>query len=187
MISLPHALPYIRIGTSSLALCEPDWLAETLANAADGTDVPPWMAQDISRGVESYLANHYKGSVIDSEDLFARIERTLAALGLEHVAAKIDKTPPPVRISLSELARRAGSGYELAFFRLLEEQLLSAAAGGATVVEVHGVRNGVRRLVATKKWTGRCERLLAEITAFVSGLRERCAPLRPDLHLVIAS
>lgn len=187
MISLPSALPYIRIGTSSLALCEPDWLAETLTNAADGTDVPDWMARDISRGVESFLANHYKGTFIDSEDLFARIEKTLAALGLDHVAAKIDKTPPPVRISLSELARRAGTGYELAFFRLLEEQLRSAAAGGATVVEVHGIRNGVRRLVSTKKWTGRCDTLLREITEYVGSLGERFAPLRPELRLVIAS
>ncbi len=186
MICLPHSLPYIRIGASSLALCEPDWLAETLTNAASGTDVPAWMARDISRGVESYLANHYQGSVIDSDDLFARIEKTLAALGLDHVAAKIDKTPPPVRISLSDLARRAGAGYELAFFRLLEEQWRSAAAGGANVVEVHGIRNGVRRLVSTRKWTGRCESLKREITEFVRGLRERYAPLRPDLQLVIA-
>jgi hypothetical protein len=110
MISLPHALPYIRIGSSSLALCESDWLAETLSNAASGTDVPDWMARDISRGVESYLANHFHGTVIDSADLFARIEKTLMSLGLDHVAAKIDRTPPPVRISLTDLARRAGSG-----------------------------------------------------------------------------
>ncbi|HRQ91193.1 MAG TPA: hypothetical protein PLA50_20555, partial [Bacteroidia bacterium] len=149
MISLPHALPYIRIGRSSLALCEPEWLSDTLTNAADGTDLPAWMAQDISRGVEHYLMNHYKGTVIDSDDLFERIVRTLSSLGLDHVAAKIDKTPPPVRISLNELARRAGAGYELVFFRLLEDQLKAAANGGATVVEVHGLQSSVRRLVST--------------------------------------
>lgn len=186
MISLPHAMPYIRIGRSSLALCESDWLNETLTNAASGTDVPEWMALDISRGVERFLANHYKGSVIDSEDLFARIEKTLLSLGLGHVAAKIDKTPPPVRISLSELARRAGAGYELAFFNLLDEQLQSAVSGGASVVEVHGLRNSVRRLVATKKWTPRCEHLMGEITAFVGGARERASRISPGLNLVIA-
>jgi hypothetical protein len=187
MIALPHSLPYIRIGSSSLALCESDWLTETLTNAASGTDVPQWMAKDISRGVESFLMKHYKGTVIDSEELFARIEKTLTSLGLNHVAAKINKTPPPVRISLSELARRAGTGYELAFFHLLEEQLQSAATGGATTVECHGLRNGVRRLVSTKKWTGRCEVLKTEITDFVDLMRERVATVRPDLTLVIAS
>ena len=187
MIALPHALPYIRIGSSSLALCESDWLTDTLTNAASGTDVPDWMARDISRGVESFLIKHYKGTVIDSDDLFARIEKTLTSLGLNHVAAKIDKTPPPVRVSLSELARRAGTGYELAFFHLLEEQLKSAATGGATTVECHGMRNCVRRLVSTKKWSGRCEVLKVEITDFVDQMRERVAPARPDLTLVIAS
>ena len=187
MISLPHSLPYIRIGSSSLALCEPEWLSDTLSNAASGTDVPDWMVRDISRGVESFLANHYKGSVIDSDDLFARIEKTLESLGLDHVAAKIDKTPPPVRISLSELVRRAGTGYELAFFRLLDEQVQSAASGGACLVEVHGLHRGVRRLVATKKWTARCETLKGEITAFVGEMRNRVAEISPGLHLVIAS
>ncbi len=187
MISLPHALPYIRIGSSSLALCESDWLAETLSNAASGTDVPDWMARDISRGVESSLANHFQGTVIDSADLFARIEKTLMSLGLDHVAAKIDRTPPPVRISLTDLARRAGSGYELAFFRLLEDQLHSAVTGGASIVEVHGLERGVRRLVSTKKWTGRCEVLKHEITDFVSEVRSRVNRIRPDLSLVIAS
>jgi hypothetical protein len=187
MIALPHALPYIRIGSSSLALCESDWLTETFTNAASGTDVPDWMARDISRGVESFLMKHYKGTVIDSEDLFARIEKTLTSLGLNHVAAKINKTLPPVRISLNELARRAGAGYELAFFHLLEEQLKSAATGGATTVECHGLRNSVRRLTSTKKWSGRCEVLKTEITDFVDQMRERVAAVRPDLTLVIAS
>ncbi len=187
MIALPHSLPYIRIGSSSLALCESHWLTETLTNAASGTDVPQWMAMDISRGVESFLIKHYKGTVIDSDDLFARIEKTLMSLGLNHVAAKINKTPPPVRISLSELARRAGTGYELAFFRLLEEQVKSATTGGATTVECHGLRNGVRRLVSTRKWTGRCETLKTEITEFVEQMRERVALANPDLTLMIAS
>jgi hypothetical protein len=187
MIALPHALPFIRIGSSSLALCESDWLTATLTKAARDTDVPAWMAQDISRGVESYLIKHFKGTVIDSADLFARIEKTLSSLGLDHVAERIDKTPPPVRISLSELARRAGTGYELAFFHLLEEQLKSAAFGGAKVVECHGLRNGVRRLASTKKWTGRCDLLVSEITDFVERMRERVAMIRPDLTLMIAS
>lgn len=187
MISLPHSLPYIRIGASSLALCEPEWLSDTLTKAARETDVPAWMAEDISRGVENFLMNHYHGTVIDSADLFARIERTLEALGLSHVAAKIDKTPPPVRISLGELARRAGSGYELAFFRLLEDQLNSAATGGASVVEIHGLYSGVRRLAASKKWTGRCEQLKNEITEFVGRARDRFVPASPRLSLVIAS
>lgn len=187
MIALPQAMPFIRIGATSLALCRTDWLIQTLTNATEGTDVPKWMAQDISRGVESFLIKHYKGTVIDSDDLFARIEKTLASLGLNEVAANIDKTPPPVRVSLSELARRAGTGYELAFFRLLEEQLESATAGGARQVEFHGMKNCVRRLSSSKKWSQRCDLLQDEIVSFVNHTREKVAVQRPEVRLLIAS
>lgn len=185
MIALPTAMPFIRIGASSLALCQSDWLSEKLTTAADGTDVPTWMAEDISRGVESFLTNHYKGTTIEPEELFGRIERTLSSLGLDHVAENIDKELPPVRISLSELARRAGAGYELAFFHLLDQQLKSAAIGGATSVELHGLKLCVRRLAASKRWSRRCEKLKGEITDFVDEVRERVAKVRPDLTLFI--
>lgn len=177
MIALPQAMPYVRIGRSSLALCQSEWLTHTLTEATRGTEIPPWFAQDISRGVESYLAKHYPGSVIDSEELFDRIEKTLSDLGLRDMAANLDRTPPPLRISLNELARRAGAGYELAFFALLDEQLRSAASGGAPRVEIHGLRPCVKRLSATKKWTRRCDQLMGEITEFV-GTRGNAAASR---------
>lgn len=187
MIALPQAMPFIRIGSTSLALCRTDWLTQTLTDATEGTDVPEWMAKDISRGVENFLTEHYKGTVIDSADLFARIEKTLSNLGLYELAANIDRTPPPVRVSLSELARRAGSGYELAFFQLLEEQLRSAATGGADRIECYGMRNCVRRLSASKKWSPRCDQLEREIVSFVDHTREKVASTRSELTLMIAS
>lgn len=183
MIALPTPLPYIRIGAGSLALCQKDWLKDTLTNAADGTDVPSWMAEDISRGVESFLIHHYKGTVIDSDELFDRIEKTLSSLGLKHVAEKIDKTPPPVRISLNELSRRAGAGYELVFFHLLRDQLNSATTGGATRIECHGLYSCVRRLSGAKKWSGKCDHLRDEINEFLDQTKERLTWLHPDVTL----
>ncbi|MEM1441396.1 MAG: hypothetical protein AAGF67_03585 [Verrucomicrobiota bacterium] len=187
MIALPQAMPFIRIGASSLALCRADWITETLTNATAGTDVPTWMAEDISKGVERFLTHHYKGTVIGSEELFDRIEKTLSNLGLDDVAENIDKTPPPVRISLSELARRAGTGYELAFFRLLDQQLRSAASGGANRVECYGIRTCVKRLSSSKKWSRRCDKLESEITQFVDSTSDLVTRARPEITMRIAS
>tara|TARA_R110000850_G_scaffold76640_1_gene166317 strand:- start:1483 stop:2046 length:564 start_codon:yes stop_codon:yes gene_type:complete len=187
MIALPQALPFIRIGSASLALCQKDWLTETLTNATRGTDVPAWLAEDISRGVERFLSNHYKGTVIDSDELFARIEKTLSQFGLSDVAENIDKTPPPVRISLSELARRAGTGYELVFFQLLQDQLSSATTGGVLRVECHGIKPCVKRLVSTKKWSKRCDHLKDEITDFLNQARDQASTIRPEMSFMIAS
>lgn len=186
MISLPSVLPYIRIGSSSLALCEPEWLSDTLRNAADGTDVPEWIVSDISRGVESFLANHYKGCYIDSSDLFERIEKALSSIGLSRIAERMDRTPPPMRVSLSDLARRAGTGYELGFFHLLGEALQSAASGGACRIELHGLRSAVRRLVGAKKWTERCESLQRLIVSFIQQKETTARTAYPDFRLIIA-
>jgi len=185
MIALPNELPFIRIGRASLALCQSDWITKTITDAVDGTDVPRWLAEDISRGVEHFLMNHYKGTVIDSEEFFKKIDATLSNLGLQEVAENIDKTPPPVRISLSELARRAGTGYELAFFRLLERQFRSAADGGANRVECHGLKNCVRQLSSSKKWSRRCEQLQSEITVFLNQEKTQASGRCPDLNLQI--
>jgi hypothetical protein len=125
--------------------------------------------------------------VIGSDELFDRIEKTLSNLGLDDVAGNIDKTPPPVRISLSELARRAGTGYELAFFGLLAEQLRSAASGGANRVECHGLRTCVKHLSASKKWSRRCDQLQSEITQFVDSTSNLVTRARPEISMRIAS
>ena len=186
MIALPTEMPFIRIGGASLAICQTDWLTKTLTDAADGTDLPVWIAEDISRGVESYLTNHFKGTFIDSDELFEQIIKTLSKLGLAHIAKNIDKTPPPLRISLSELARRAGTGYELAFFRLLEQQFHAAAIGGAKQVECHGLQTCVRKLSDARKWSRRCDHLQTEIEQFLDYKSQQKFPDSPQIEVSIA-
>lgn len=187
MISLPSELPYIRVGSCSLVLCEPEWLSTTLHRAANGTDVPEWIVSDISRGVENFLANHYKGTYIDSEDLFTRIAKTLSSMGLAHIAARIDRTPPPVRISMSELARRAGSGYELLFFQLLSDSIHSAVASGPQRVELHGMKSGIRRLMGARRWSERCELLREELNEYILEIKTEISTENPELRLLIVS
>ena len=141
MIALPTEFPFIRVNAETLALCESAWLRETLRTAAAKTqDVPPWLAEDVSKGVEAFLRNHYEGTVIEVADLFERIRAALENLGLNHMAAEVETVVPPVRISFADLARRAGAGYELAFFRLLDDRLRASADGG--------VRTAARKLFA---------------------------------------
>ncbi|MEM7699525.1 MAG: hypothetical protein AAF236_14095 [Verrucomicrobiota bacterium] len=195
MIALPHDLPFIRIGEHSLAVCESQWLTDTLSNAANAaTDgpqstsspVPDWLVEDISQGVQSYLKNHFPGSVIDSKDLFEKIGKTLSSLGLSHVAAKMDTSPPPIRISLTDLVRRAGDGYELAFFDLLARTVRSAAEEGAHEVQCHGLDRCVKKLASSKRWSRRCETLKAEIKAFLADAEEQSADANPFIEVSVA-
>ena len=183
MIALPAALPLIRIGADSLALCKTEWLTETLADATNGTNIPDWLATDICKGIEHYLANHYTGTTIDSAELFRQIRITLEKVGLNDVAENLNETVPPVRISLSDLARRAGNGYELAFFHLLETQFRSATNGGAQTLECYGLEKCVKQLSASKMWSTACESLKEEITGFLDMELARSAHHMPALSM----
>jgi len=185
MIALPAGLPLIRVSPETLAVCEPDWLEETLVKTAEGSDVPQWLAEDVSRGVEAFLRNHFEGTVIDVDDLFARIRETLENLGLGEMAGNLEVSPPQVKISLTDLARRAGDGYELAFFNLLEARFRSAMQGGVSKVNCYGLQNCVKNLTAAQRWTRRCQLLEDEIREFLHAEQAKAATQVPQLTLFI--
>jgi hypothetical protein len=77
--------------------------------------------------------------------------------------------PPPERISLAELAREAGHGYELAFFELLRTRLRAVIASPALQVELCDLHSCVKMLRSAKNWRNDCSGLLGEIVTFVRG------------------
>ncbi|NNE94328.1 MAG: hypothetical protein HKN23_21985 [Verrucomicrobiales bacterium] len=185
MIALPAAKPLIRFGSEQLAVYESAWLTKTLTDATDGTNIPSWMAEDLSKGVEAYLEHHYPGSVIDSDELFSRIRDTLEKVGLTEVAENLEQSLPPVKISLTELANRAGSGFELAFFQMLESRVQDAAENGAGAVECYGLESCVKQLASAKKWTGECEQLKTEITAFLDQKLTKASHHMPSFSMQV--
>lgn len=185
MIALPTSLPLIKISQDNLAACDAEWLRRNLREAAARTEVPEWFADDVVSGVITFLRNHYEGSTITIESLYDRIRDTLENLGLNDLAEELTPTPPPLRISLTDLARKAGTGYELAFFQLLEQRFHSATSNGAEHVYFYDLRNCVQRLTAVRKWTKRCETLQNEITGFLEHEAQKAGKQNPRLSLAI--
>lgn len=185
MIVLPHHMPYIRVGLNSLAICRHEWLEEKLKDAAIESDVPLWLAEDISDGIHKYLENSYEGTVIDSDELFTRISTTLNSVGLNQMAEKIDRSPPTVRISFTDLARRAGESYELAFFQLLEDKCSEVLESGASSVECHGLIACVQTLCQTEKWSTDAEEIKKQIIAKIDEFRRLGEVLNPVFNVSI--
>jgi hypothetical protein len=186
MIALPHHLPFVKVGSNSITPCQDHWLDQIIIDASAESNVPEWFATDISRGIQQYLQNSYEGTVIETEELFTKISATLSQIGLEEVALKIDRSPPPLRISLTDLARRAGEAYELAFFQLLEDRCQEVIDSGATTVECHGLVNCVRTLRGSRKWSMSADKLRDEIETRIDEFRRLGELTNPVFNVTIA-
>lgn len=168
---MPHHMPFVRVGLNSLAICREEWIEKILTEAAEESNVPAWLAEDISTGINQYLQTNYQGSVIDSEELFSKITTTLDKVGLSDVAHHMDRTPPPVRISLTDLARRAEKTYDGAFFQLLEDKCLEVLESGAMFVECHGLVRACQELAGTTSWSPDAEEFKVRINERIDEFR----------------
>lgn len=186
MISLPQQLPLIQLGPGQVTACDPVWLRSAVRDAAREVNVPDWFADDVVQGVVHFLKVKYKGTVIAIGCLFDKIRNSLRDLGLDEMSKGLETITPPVSLSLTDIARRAGSGYELVFYRLLAEKFQLAAAHGAEQVFCYGLRKCVKNLSGARKWCPRCERLAAEIKEFLEHQHQRAAKLHRDTALRIA-
>lgn len=186
MIAIPHHLPFVRVGENSLAPCKDDWIEQLMLDATHDTNVPQWLALDISEGIQQYLKENYQGTVIESDELFLKISQTLTGIGMAEIAEKIDRSPPPIRISLSDLARRAGESYELAFFQLLEDKCQEVLDSGVCFVECHGLVNCVRTLKGSRRWNMSAEALKKEIEVRIDEFRSIGELSNPVFNVTVA-
>ena len=106
-------------------------------------------------------------------------------LGWDDIAAELQVGPPPLRISLAEIAQQAGDGFELAFFRLLRERLAETCVTGSHQVQCYGLRQGVKILQRARRWGARCQRLAEEIAEFLRAELRSYGDWTPQMSLVL--
>jgi len=108
----------------------------------------------------------------------------LQAIGYAEVALRLEGVTPPFELSLSQIAREAGLGYELAFFQLLQDRIQPALSDRASNISVYGLQSCVRQLQSAKTWSRECSRLRSEIVNFLRGQLQR-ADLKNEVILTI--
>jgi hypothetical protein len=98
------------------------------------------------------------------------VQYVLKAIGYKEIVPHFAPSPPPISISLLDIAHHAGAGYELAFFDLLEKRISSLIETGADNLRLCSLQSCVKHLRGVKSWTRPCDALREEIVCFV---RER--------------
>ena len=167
MISLKDNLPVIQLPSGQVIAFEGEWLVRSLVHAAARAGYAKWwLASHVARSVESYLHDKRDINVLPVEQLTTAVQSVLQVIGYAEVARYFVPAPPRVQVSLVELAREAGSGYELAFFDMLGRRIQELCREKNSCFELLGLEPCVKLLRARKSWSRDCEVLRAEIVSF---------------------
>lgn len=184
MIGFHNNMPLVRFADGSVLPFERSWLAGALARAAERAGYKKWwLAPHVTESVTNYLEQDFDDSVVTIKRLEQAVQSVLQVIGYADVAGHFHAAPPPARISLVELARDAGHGYELVFFDLLRSRIREALEGKPERLEICDAHNGVKILRSAKNWRRDCTGLLDEIVGFV---REEIGSLENELQLQLS-
>jgi len=168
VIALRDNLPLVRFGDGRVMNFERGWLSTALVRAAETAGYKKWwLADHVTESVTSYLQQDFDDHVVTICRLEKAVQSVLQVIGYSDVASHFRTMPPPVRISLADIARDAGHGYELVFFDLLRTRLRSAMAAPTQQVELCELHRCVKLLRSAKNWRRDCSGLMGEIVTFV--------------------
>ncbi len=167
MIAFPNDLPLIRLNNGDSIPFEPEWLMHALSAAARKAGLGQWwLAPHVTASITEYLRADHDSPVIESGRLDQAVQSVLQVIGYPEVGRHFAVGRPVLAISLVDLVREAGHGYELAFFGLLGRKLREALASQTPHFQLIGLEHCVKLLRARKLWCPDCDRLQAEIVSF---------------------
>jgi hypothetical protein len=165
MIALLDGMPLVSLPDGRTCLFDKHWITSSIATAAERAGHHRWsLAGHIAESVALYLHKDFESSRVELPELSEAVSKVLTTLGFDDVADTFVLPDPPVVLSLTDLARKAGEGYELAFFGLLGESLRSAAGSNAARLEIRDLP-GCLRLMGRRR--GEIRGLRREIVGFI--------------------
>jgi len=171
MVAFKEEFPYLRTNSGQLFEFSRDWLHAAITRAADEAGYPSWWLTDhVTESIAFYLHLRNDEVVVAFSQLSQTVRYVLNAIGYQEIVPHFSPSPPPISVSLLDIAHRAGTGYELAFFDLLEKRISALIGTNVDNLRLCSLQSCVKHLRGVKTWTRACDALREEIVCFV---RER--------------
>ncbi len=178
MVAFKEEFPYLRCDSGQLFEFNRNWLHAAIKRAADQAGYPSWWLTDhVTESIAFYLRLRNDEPAVAFSQLSQTVRYVLKVIGYNEIVPYFEPAPPPISISLVEIAWEAGAGYELAFFDALEKRINTLVGMGADHIELCGLIPCVKHLQGAKAWSRGCDHLREEVVCFV---REKLL-LRPEL------
>jgi hypothetical protein len=168
MIAFRDNLPVIVLANGQIVAFEREWLGRALGVAANRAGYPKWwLADHVAGSVQMWLETLGETTTTVSVAQLTRAVRgALQVIGYAEVGECFEAAAPFARISLVEVAQKAGDGFELAFFIGLAQRLREVLTLGGSYCEMHGLESCVRVLRRKRGWGKEFSALRAEIVEF---------------------
>ncbi len=168
MVAFKEEFPYLQSESGQLFEFNRDWLQAAIRQAADRAGYPSWwLTEHVTESIAFYLRLRTDESVVAFSQLNQTVRYVLKVIGYKEIVPHFKPSPPPISLSLYEIAEAAGTGYELAFFDLLEKRIAAILETGARDVHFFGLQPSIKHLRGAKVWTRSCDALREEVTCFI--------------------
>src|SRR5437867_11866425 len=132
MVAFKEEFPYLRTDSGQLFEFNRDWLHAAITRAADEAGYPSWWLTDhVTESIAFYLRLRNDECVVAFSQLSQTVRYVLKVIGYKEIIPHFTPAPPPISICLVDIAHEAGTGYELAFFDLLEKRIQALIQTGA--------------------------------------------------------
>ena len=176
MVAFKEEFPYLRCDSGQLFEFDRDWLHAAINRAANAAGYPSWwLTEHVTESIAFYLHLRNDENVVAFSQLAETVQYVFKAIGYKEIIPYFTPAPPPIAISLVDVAASAGSGYELAFFDLLEKRIATLLETGVDNIRFSGLQRCVKFLRGVKQWTRGCDTLREEVVCFI---RERLSATR---------
>ncbi len=173
MVAFKEEFPYLRCDSGQLVEFDRAWLHAAITRAADQAGYPSWwLTEHVTESIAFYLRLRNDETAVAFSQLSQTVRYVLGVIGYKEIVPYFAPTPPPITISLFEIAQQAGAGYELAFFDHLEKRINALVGIGIDSLRFCGLQAGIKHLQGVKTWTRGCDRLREEVVCFI---REKLA------------
>src|SRR5256714_2905058 len=147
MVAFKEEFPYLRADSGQLFEFNRDWLHEAITRAANKAGYPSWWLTDhVTESIAFYLRLRTDESVVAFSQLSQTVRYVLKVIGYKEIVPHFQPAPPPITISLLDIAHEAGTGYELAFFDLLEKRMNALIETGSDRLHLCSMQLGVKYL-----------------------------------------
>lgn len=151
--------------------CSAEWI--TLELMGDGAAwIDPVIVHNASAAVLHYFKHELSQDFVSVGEFAIALEKVLRGFGLSVYADNdAEDEPSPEKCvldsNLQELASTAGKGFELLFFPNLREEVKNKMGQSPHVLRFHGLRECVKQLAGSERWTRRCQHLNDQIVDYL--------------------